>query len=415
MGQTDSDTVAHTRRQLWLKRTLGSNRGRLGLGIAVLAMVFAFGVEVGNGQIRLAFTAPVISENGSLPTQLDYSSVTKVYDALKDNYDGKLTESQLLDGMKAGLAQATNDPYTEYFTAAQAKDFQNVLNNSFSGIGAELGKDDSGNLIIVSPIKGFPADKAGLQPQDIIVSINGQDTTNMATDVAAAKIRGPKGTTVTLKIVRGSQPLTFTVMRDDIQLPSVTTKTLDGNIGYMQISSFADDTASLAEQAAQSFKQAGVKGVILDLRGNPGGRLDAAVDVSSLWLPGGDTVVAEKGTAGNQTFTATGSNPLRNIPTVVLIDGGSASASEITAGALHDNNAAHLIGVQSFGKGVVQQLLDLGDGSELKVTIASWYRPNGQNIQKKGITPDRVVQLSDADVTAHNDAQLAAAQAYLQR
>lgn len=415
MGQTDSDTVAHTNGRLSLKRTLGSSRGRLGLGIAVLVMVFAFGVEVGNGQIHLVFTAPVASENGPLPTQLDYSSVTKVYDALKDNYDGKLTESQLLDGMKAGLAQATNDPYTEYFTAAQAKDFQNVLNNSFSGIGAELGKDDSGNLIVVSPIKGFPADKAGLQPQDIIAGINGQDTANMATDVAAAKIRGPKGTTVTLKIVRSSQPLTFTVTRDDIQLPSVTTKTLDGNIGYMQISSFADDTASLAEQAAQSFKHDGVKGIILDLRGNPGGRLDAAVDVSSLWLSGGDTVVAEKGTTGNQTFTATGNNPLRNIPTVVLIDGGSASASEITAGALHDNNAAHLIGVQSFGKGVVQQLLDLGDGSELKVTVASWYRPNGQNIQKKGITPDRVVQLSDADIAAHNDTQLAAAQAYLQR
>lgn len=414
MGQTDSDTVAHNAWQPRLKRLLGSNRGRLGLGIAVLIIVFAFGVEVGNGQLHLAFTAPVASENGSLPAQLDYSSITKVYDALKDNYDGKLTESQLLDGMKAGLAQATNDPYTEYFTAAQAKDFQNVLNNSFSGIGAELGKDDSGNLIIVSPIKGFPADKAGLQPQDVIASINGQDTTNMATDVAAAKIRGPKGTTVTLKVVRGSQPLTFTVTRDDIQLPSVTTKTLDGNIGYMQISSFADDTANLAEQAAQSFKQAGVKGVILDLRGNPGGRLDAAVDVSSLWLPGGDTVVAEKGTTGNQTFTATGNNLLQGIPTVVLIDGGSASASEITAGALHDNNAAHLIGVQSYGKGVVQQLLDLGDGSELKVTVASWYRPNGQNIQKKGITPDQIAQLSDADITAHNDTQLAAAQAYLQ-
>ncbi|MGI0135031.1 MAG: S41 family peptidase, partial [Candidatus Micrarchaeaceae archaeon] len=416
MAQTDTNTAVHNTRRPWLARLFRSNRGRLGLGVIVLAIVFVLGIEVGDGQIRLAFSAPAASQNNSLPAQLDYSSVTKVYEALKNNYDGKLTESQLLDGMKTGLAQATNDPYTEYFTAAQAKDFQNALNNSFSGIGAELGKDSSGNLIVVSPIKGFPADMAGLKPQDVIVSINGEDTSNMATDIAAAKIRGPKGTVVTLKIVRGgTQSLAFSVMRDDIQLPSVTTKTLDGNIGYMQINSFGDDTAALADQAAQSFKQAGVKGIILDLRGNPGGRLDAAVDVSSLWLPAAETVVTEKGTGGDQTFTATGNNPLLKIPTVVLIDSGSASASEITAGALHDNDAAHLIGVQSYGKGVVQQLLDLGDGSELKVTIASWYRPNGQNIQKKGITPDQAVQLSDADIAAHNDTQLTAAQAYLQR
>ncbi len=411
MIQTDSDKA---KGKVW--QLVPKQWGRLGLGLIVLVMVFALGLEVGDGQIHLAFTAPTASVNGSLPAQLDYSSVTKVYQALKDNYNGTLTSSQLLDGMKAGLAEATQDPYTEYFTASQAKDFQNALNNSFSGIGAELGKDASGNLIVVSPIKGFPADRAGLKPKDAIVSINGEDTSNLTADVAAAKIRGPKGTTVTLKIVRDdTDTLSFTITREDIQLPSVTTKTLDGNIGYMQITSFADDTATLAEKAAESFKQAGVKGVILDLRGNPGGRLDAAVDVSSLWLPSGDTVVTEKGTNGDESHTATGDNPLLNIPTVVLIDGGSASASEITAGALHDNKAAHLIGVQSYGKGVVQQLLDLGDGSELKVTIASWYRPNGQNIQKKGIAPDQAVQMSDADVAAHNDTQLAAAEAYLQQ
>jgi carboxyl-terminal processing protease len=236
----------------------------------------------------------------------------------------------------------------------------------------------------------------------------------MATDVAAAKIRGPKGTSVTLKVVRnGTQNLTFTITRADIQLPSVTTKVLDGNIGYMQINSFADDTASLASQGARSLKQANVKGVILDLRGNPGGRLDAAVSVASLWLPSGSTVVSEKGTGGEQTYTATGDSLLLHIPTVVLIDNGSASASEITAGALHDNNAAYLIGVQSYGKGVVQQLLPLDDGGELKVTVASWYRPNGQNIQKKGIAPDQTVSLSDDNLAAHNDTQLTAAEDHL--
>ncbi len=387
------------------------------IGFTVVAgTVFVFGVLVGDGRVHLALLPTAMTENPGLPDQLDYSSINQVYASLKSNYDGKLTAAQLLDGLKAGLADATNDPYTQYFNAGQAKQFENQLNNSFSGIGAELGKDADGNLIIVSPIKGFPADKAGLQPKDVIASINGENTANMATDIAAGKIRGPKGTTVTLKIIRDkTQDLMFTISRDDIHLPSVTSKVLSGNIGYMEISSFSNDTAQLASQAAQNFKAAGVKGVILDLRGNPGGLLDAAVQVSNLWVQPGKTIVTERGTNGDQSYTATLNPILGGIPTVVLINDGSASASEITAGALHDNGAAYLIGTQSFGKGVVQQIFEYADGSELKVTVASWYRPNGQNINKKGITPDQTVTLSDADAKAGNDTQLQAARNYLDR
>lgn len=389
-------------------------RVRLVAGLVATLVVFTLGVGAGDGRIASLFSAHASSQNGSLPAQLDYAGVTQVYDALKQNYNGRLTSTQLLDGLKTGLAEATQDPYTEYFTAAQAKDFNNQLNNSFSGIGAELGQDADQNLIVVSPIKGFPADKAGLKAQDIITDINGASTSAMSVDTAVSKIRGPQGSTVTLGVVRDkTQQLKFAITRDNIQLPSVTSKVLPGNIGYMQISSFSDDTASLAEAAAKQFVAAKVQGVILDLRGNPGGLLDAAVNVSSLWLPEGKTVVAEKGTTGSQTYTATGDDPLMNMPTVVLIDQGSASASEITAGALHDDGAAYLIGAQSFGKGVVQQLMHFDDGSELKVTVASWYRPNGQNIQKKGITPDQPVVLSDSDVAAKNDTQLNAAIAHL--
>lgn len=394
--------VAHT---VWLRRSLTG---------AVLVVVFAGGVLVGNGQVQLHFLPTARSENPDLPAQLNFSSVNEVYDTLKANYDGKLTQAQLLDGLKEGLAQATNDPYTEYFNSSDAKQFANQLNNSFSGIGAVLGKDADGSVIIVSPIRGFPAEKAGLQPQDIITSVNGESTAGLTPDVVANKIRGPKGTAVTLKVIRNkTDTLTYTITRDDIQVPSVTTKTLDGNIGYMQISTFADDTSRLATQAAQAFQKQHVKGVILDLRNNPGGLRDAAVDVSGLWLPTGTTVLTEKGTSGDQTFNADGNDPLHGIPTVVLINEGSASASEITAAALHDNNAARLIGVKSYGKGVVQSLIPFSDGSELKVTIASWYRPNGQNINKQGITPDQTVTLSDSDSKAGNDTQLAAAQAYL--
>lgn len=400
-----------------MKRWMGifrNARVRLVAGLVATLVVFTLGVGAGDGRIASLFSAHASSQNGSLPAQLDYAGVTQVYDALKQNYNGRLTSTQLLDGLKTGLAEATQDPYTEYFTAAQAKDFNNQLNNSFSGIGAELGQDADQNLIVVSPIKGFPADKAGLKAQDIITDINGASTSAMSVDTAVSKIRGPQGSTVTLGVVRDkTQQLKFAITRDNIQLPSVTSKVLPGNIGYMQISSFSDDTASLAEAAAKQFVAAKVQGVILDLRGNPGGLLDAAVNVSSLWLPEGKTVVAEKGTTGSQTYTATGDDPLMNMPTVVLIDQGSASASEITAGALHDDGAAYLIGAQSFGKGVVQQLMHFDDGSELKVTVASWYRPNGQNIQKKGITPDQPVVLSDSDVAAKNDTQLNAAIAHL--
>jgi len=380
------------------------------LGVAAL-LIFGLGLNIGNGRITLG---PHGSQTG-LPAQLDYSSVTALYQELKDNYNGKLTAQQLTDGLKHGLAEATNDPYTEYFTAAEAKDFNSQLNNSFSGIGAELGQDNDKNIIVISPLDGFPAMKAGLKAQDIITTINGTTTSGMSVDEAVSKIRGKSGTVVKLGIVRDkSQSLTISITRQNIQAPSITTKTLDGTIGYMHITTFADDTSQLALKDAQAFKKQNVKGIILDLRGNPGGLLDAAIDVSSLWLPKGATIVEERGTIGIDTHQANGDNILQGIPTVVLIDGGSASASEITAGALHDNGVATLIGQKSYGKGVVQQLLDLNDGGQLKVTVAQWFRPNGQNIQHKGITPDQTVK-ENANATSDNDAQLIAAQAYLNK
>src|ERR1035441_5692145 len=293
---------------------------RLCLGLVLTLIVFSVGIEVGNGNLQLNFLSSVKSENQNLPSQLNYSTVTQVYNSLKQNYNGKLTTTQILNGLKEGLAEATGDPYTEYFSPSEAKDFSNELNNSFSGIGVELGKDSNGNLIVISPISGFPAQKAGLKPQDIITSINGQNTSNMSIDVAANDIRGPQNAKVTLGILRDqSQALTVTMTRQNIQLPSVSSKILSGNIGYMQISSFSDDTANLAAKAAEQFKQANAKGIILDLRGNPGGLLSAAVAVSSLWLPTSDTVVQEKGTIGDVTYNATGGDVLNGVPTLGLI------------------------------------------------------------------------------------------------
>lgn len=377
--------------------------------------VFVLGVNFGNG--RIIFRPSANSANAGLPASLDYASVNRVYQSIKQNYDGKLTQQQLEDGLKHGLASATKDPYTSYFTAKEAKDFNDQINNSFSGVGAQLGLDEQGNLEVIAPIANMPADKAGLKAKDLISEINGQSTNGLSVDDAVSKIRGKPGTKVKLSVVRNkNQPLSFVITRQTINLPSVTSKTLDGNIGYIQISSFANDTSELTQKAVEKFKAQKVKGIIVDLRNNPGGLLEASVNISSLWLPQGTQILQEK-TGGTvvQTYQSTGNNIAKGIPTVVLINEGSASASEITAGALHDNKAAYIIGEKSYGKGVVQQLINLNDGSQLKVTVASWYRPNGQNINHRGITPDQTIKISDDDSKNKNDTQLQAAINYLNK
>jgi carboxyl-terminal processing protease len=380
----------------------------------VIAVVFLLGFNFGDGNLSVAFPWDNKPLTG-LPAALDYSSVNQVYQALKDNYDGHLTETELLNGLKEGLAAAPGDPYTEYFTPSQAKAFNNELNNTFSGIGAELSQDSSGDIEIIAPIAGTPAASAGLQPQDIITAINGVSTSGMNVDTAVNDIRGPAGTKVVLTILRNNtQTLNLTIIRKNITVPSVTTKILPGNIGYMSISTFADDTTSLAQKAANQFVGDHVKGIILDLRDDPGGLLSAAVNVSSLWVEPNQMILQEKrGSTVVQTYYAEGGDVLHGIPTVVLINGGSASASEITTGALHDNHDAYVIGEKSFGKGVVQQLINFKDGSQLKVTVASWYRPDGQDIEHKGIIPDEKVADKGTDLQASNDPQLLAAQSYL--
>jgi carboxyl-terminal processing protease len=363
-------------------------------------LIFAAGFTVGRGDLNRSKLATATG------TSLDYSSVDQVYSLLRSDFDGNLDKATLVDGAKSGLVQAAGDPYTQYFNPKQAKDFNDQLAGTIIGIGAELGTDDDNNIVVVSPLAGYPAEKAGLKPKDIIAAVDGKATTGMSVDQIVSKVRGQEGTSVKLTIVRGNQsPFVVTIAREKITIPSVKWQE-DGNIGYMKVSQFTDDTYSLAQKAVTEFQAKGVKGVVLDLRGDPGGYLNTSVNVSSLWLEEGKTVVQEKrGGKVISTEKANGNNPLRGLPTVVLIDGGSASASEITAGALKDNGVATLVGQKSFGKGSVQQVEHLLDGSEVKITVARWYRPNGQNIDKQGITPDVSVTNSDEDLKAGRDPQ----------
>jgi len=382
------------------------------------AGIFMLGWGVGSG--RIAFGPNAVyrqSVQKNLPAKLNYAPVDTLYEKLKADFDGELDQTKLLDGLRSGLANAAGDPYTEYFNPTAAKEFNSDLNGTFTGIGAELSKDGSGNIIVVAPISGFPAEKAGLKAKDTIVEIDGKTANDLSISEAVRRIRGPKDSTVKLKVLReGKQSLDFNITRQEITVPSVTTKTLDDNVGYIRIARFAEDTASLTKQAASDFKNKNVTGMVLDMRSNPGGLLDAAVSVSGLWLPNGKTVLSERrGGKVVRTYTSDGPATLAGIPTVVLIDEGSASASEITAGALRDNNVATLIGVKSFGKGSVQQLEDLSDGSVLKVTIARWYTPAGKNIDKQGISPDKEVKISDDDAKNNRDQQLDAALAALKK
>ncbi len=364
------------------------------------------GLNIGNGRITFMNQSGVQKE---LPNKLDYTSVNEVYRALKANFDGKLDTDKLNDGLKKGLVDAADDPYTEFFTAKDYKDFNNQLSGSFSGIGAELNKDANNNIVVISPIAGAPAEKAGLKAKDIIAEIDGKSTAGMSVSEAVSLIHGTKGTTVKLKVARNGELKEISIVRADISIPSVTSKVQNG-VGYLTISRFGDDTANLSKKAAQDFKDQNVKAVVLDMRGNPGGLLDSAVSVSSLWLPAGKLVLTERrdGIVTN-TFKAQGGAILNGIPTVALIDGGSASASEITAGALKDNDAATLVGEKSYGKGSVQQLVKLNGGGVLKVTIARWYTPNGKNISKAGIVPDVAVVSAAGDSKNGNDTQMAAA------
>lgn len=380
-------------------------------------LFFVLGVNIGNGRIKLeADKLPITSSQQKLPDDLDYSSVEQVYDALRTSYDGELTEDELLNGLKEGLVEATGDQHTEYLSAEEAEEFNEQLNGSFSGIGAELGQEND-QIVIIAPLAGYPAEKAGLRPQDVLIKIDDESAFELSVSEAVSKIRGPEGSKVKLTVVRdGAEELTFDIERAQITIPSVTSEVLDGTIGVLTVSRFGDDTSRLAREAAADFKRRGVTGVILDVRGNPGGLLNEAVGLSSLWLEKGTTVLEEKRDGVTiETFRAEGSAPLKGIPTVVLIDEGSASASEIVAGALKDNKAATLMGAKTYGKGSVQQLEDLIAGGVLKVTIARWYTPNGKNIDQEGIDPDKVVERTDEDYASGRDPQLEVAREALKR
>ncbi len=392
------------------------NQKRWSLSSSALVLVIGAAVLVGyaagtrNDQI-VAMVGPALGlkvETGSL----DLSSVQRTFRTLKSNFDGKLDDAALIEGASKGLVAASGDIHTEFFTAKEAEKFKNDLSGDIGGgIGAQIGLRDQIPTVLET-LKDTPAEKAGLKAGDQIMMVNDENVSKQTVDQVVQKIRGDVGSTVKLTIMRDDAPQEFTITRQAITSPSVESR-IEGDVGVLTLSRFDDKTGETARAAAQEFTAKGVKKVILDLRDNGGGYLSAAPDVAGLWLDN-KVVVSERVGSVTKDEQRSGSNAiLAGLPTVVLVNGGTASASEIVTAALKEHGAATVVGEKTYGKGTVQTMLDLDHGALLKVTVQRWYTPKGNNVDKKGITPDEKVGLTKDDVNANRDPQLDAAKARL--
>lgn len=314
----------------------------------------------------------------------------------KDKLDGQ----QLFYGSLKGLVEATGDPYSVYMTPEENKEFTTDMSGKFEGIGAEIGLKNE-IITIISPLDGMPAELAGLKAGDQVAKINGEITAGFSVMQAVNKIRGPKGTAVKLTIFRQNvdKPLDFTITRSLIVIRSVRTEMIKDNILVIRVSSFNDDTENLFSQAASEALLKKPRGIILDLRNNPGGYLNTAITMASGWVKDNTVVMERYGDGNTINHSAVGEADLAGIKTVVLVNEGSASASEIVAGALQDYNLATIVGAKTFGKGSVQTLKELSDGSAIKITAAKWLTPKGKSIDAQGITPDVAVEAKAEDKT----------------
>lgn len=337
--------------------------------------------------------------------KLDLSAVEKTYNQLASNFDGKLDQQKLTEGASKGLVEAAGDKYTEYMTAKEAEEFNKSLSGDVgAGIGVELAKDGQ-SVKVVRVLAKNSAQSAGILPGDIILKVNDEDVSKKSTAEVSSKIRGDAGTTVKISLLRGQDIKEFSVTRAKIENPSVELSK-NGDVAILSIYRFDSETGALAKKYAEEIKNEGFSKVILDLRGNGGGYVQAAKTVASLWLEKNALIVSEKtGSKTIEEIRATGNNPLKGMKTVILLDGTSASASEIVAGALKENKAATIVGEKSYGKGSVQTTVDMSGGALLKVTIAKWYTPNGENISNNGISPDVEVKASENQSYLLNDVQ----------
>jgi len=423
-GHPEAERSTDTAERDELYGTERSSVPMLGIGLAILLAAAAFfsGLHVGN-DMRLEANLSSFLDGESAPdTDADLERFWEVWNLLDEKYvagtsTDPLTSQERVDGAIQGLVKAYGDPYTVYLPPDDAERFEEDISGNFSGIGMEVGIRND-RVTVIAPLPETPAEKAGLLPGDTIVEIDGTSTEGMSIDKAVSLIRGEKGTEVVLTVVREGEEerLDIPVVRDTITIPTAETEVRDG-VFIFRLFNFNARSEAETQKALREYVRSGTDKMIIDVRGNPGGFLQSAVSISSYFLPAGKVVVRESfGEGGNEQIYRSTGETLRGFApedVVVLVDGGSASASEILAGALREHGVATLIGSQTFGKGSVQELVELDDNSSLKVTIARWLTPKGTSISEGGLTPDIEVARTPQQFLAGEDPQLERALEYL--
>ena len=385
------------------------------ISLILILASFALGVFLGHSQ---KIEAPdkgwqvfdwMIKGNSEKPKEVDFDLFWQVWNAVEEKFTNTPMDRQkMIYGAISGMVKSLGDPYTAFMTPEEAAEFDQEMEGKFEGIGAEIGIRND-RLTIVAPLDGSPAKKAGLKARDIILKIDDQETFEMSMLEAISLIRGAKGTEVILKIMREGIQDAFEVKitRAEIIVASVKWSIRDDKIAVVEVSRFGEDTEEKFQQAVVEILLSSPAGLILDLRNNPGGYLETAVDLASEFIPKKEVVAMEEFAGGKRDkFFSRGPSRLSGIPTMVLVNEGSASASEILAGSLQDYGLAKLVGKKTFGKGSVQELEQFSDGSEARITIAKWLTSLGRYIHEKGIDPDFEVDLTSEDTNAGRDPQM---------
>jgi len=382
-------------------------------GIASFAFIasgFAFGYKYGKMFPQTIMVKELSDTSSGQPAAVDFGTFWQTWDVIGQNYlnSSKIKTQDEVYGAVSGLVKSLNDPYSVFLPPKDNEKFQEDVKGNFGGIGVEIGMKKN-QLVVIAPLKDTPGSRAGLKPGDMILKINSTSTDSMSIDEAVNIIRGPENTDVTLNIFREGwdKPKDFKITRGTIVVPTLDLTMKDGGIAYIQLYQFNANADSLFRSAANKALSQGAKGIVLDLRNNPGGYLDVAVDLGGWFFQRQTLIVKEESRTGeSESLLANGNEAFKNIPVVVLINGGSASASEILAGALRDDRGVKLIGEKSFGKGTVQQLIPLRDGSTIKLTIAHWVLPSGKILENGGLIPDIEVKMTDDDIQNKKDPQL---------
>jgi len=392
-------------------------KSRVALGIyitLVLVVVFGLGALAGySNRPEVSKFAGILNTKDEISDSADFNTFWRAWRILNEKHVSAkdVVAQEKVWGAISGIASAFKDPYTVFMPPVEAKDFDSQVSGNFGGVGMEIGLKDN-VVTVITPLKDSPAEKAGMRSGDKILEINGKITSGMSTEDAVHLIRGEVGTVAKLLVFRQGRKLPFEVeiVRAVIQIPTIDSELRADGIFVIRLYNFSAPSAQLFRNALQNFVDSGSTKLILDLRGNPGGYLDAAADMASWFLPKGAVIVRENyGTKQPEdTLRSFGYDVFTDKPIkmVILVNGGSASASEILAGALGEHGVAKLVGSQTFGKGSVQELIKLTSDTNLKVTIAKWYTPNGISISEKGITPDYIVDLTEVDVNNLKDPQM---------